>query len=243
MAIAHAQEFASFNPGSTADPFDIVCAATVTPNGVVAIIEQNGAETDQILSVSYGINADGVPLVRDQFVTEPTEAGGIYVYWAGGVVFPTGTQTLRIDRSAITSNIGVSIALLTVAAGKVVAFDSRGSGLSASSANPAWVHNSINPNVVAYLGIHSGLTTMTNTVATNWLNWPTGTSSFDIGAQGRGFARRTLAVAGSLGAGWTAATADDWVGASLALYETDPPVAVRRSIIPRERVGYPQYRR
>jgi hypothetical protein len=229
MAIAHSQEFLSINPGSTADPFDISCAATTTPNGVVVVIEQNGSTVDQIASVVYGIGAGSVALTRRRFDTEPTEAGVIYIYWAGDSnVFPAGTQTLRIDRSATTSNIGAVVSLLTVAAGKVVAFDSEGSGSSASVANPSWTHTTINANVVAYEGIHSGLTSMTNTPATNW----TLQSSFDIGQQGRGFARRTLATAGSLGAGWTASTADDFVGSSIAFYEADPPVQIAGHIAP-----------
>jgi hypothetical protein len=223
MAIAHAQEFLSINPGSTADPFDISCAASATPNGVVVVIEQNGAVTDQIASVVYGTGAGSVTLTRRRFDTESTEAGGIYIYWAGGSnVFPSGTQTLRIDRSAVTSNMGAVVSLMTVAAGKVVAFDSEGTGLSASVANPSWTHTSLTNDVVAYLGIHSGLLSMTATPATNWVLQ----GSFDIGAQGRGFARRTLAAAGALAPGWTASTADDFVGSSIAFREADPPVSM-----------------
>jgi hypothetical protein len=227
MAIAHSQEFInSTNPGSTVNPLDISCAASPNPNGVVVIIEQNGATTDQISSVVYGVGAGSVSLSRAAspygFATESTEAGGVYIYWAGdSAVFPSGTQTLRISRSVTTSAIGVVVSLMTVTAGKVVALDNGGTGSSTSQANPSWTHASLVNNVMAYLGIHSGLTTMTNTPATGW----TLQNSIDVGAQGRGFARLTSATntAGSLGAGWTAATADDFVGCSISFKEADPP--------------------
>jgi hypothetical protein len=48
-----------------------------------------------------------------------------------------------------------------------------------------------------------------------------------VGTQGRGWARRTLATAGALAPGWTAATADDFVGVSVAFYEIPVPLAER----------------
>lgn len=245
MAIAHSQEFVnSTNPGSTTNPLDISCAVSGTPNGICVIIEQNGATTDQIASVVYGTGTPSVTLARAAgpggFASETTEAGAIYIYWAGdSATFPSGTQTLRINRSATTSAIGVVVSTMTVAAGKVVAYDNDGAGSSASQANPSWTHNSLVNNVMAYLGIHSGLTTMTTTPASGW----TLQNSIDVGAQGRGFARLTSATntAGSLGAGWTAATADDFVGASISFKEADPPPPSglpprRRLVVPSSRI-------
>jgi hypothetical protein len=220
MAIAHDSEILGI-ANTVAGSYDTSITPASTPNGVCVIIVGNSA-SDLVTSVVYGISGGAVALTRRRFDTESTEAGGVYIYWAGDSnVFPSGAQTVRVTRTGTTS-LRAAISTMTVAAGKVVAVDSDGSGLSASVANPSWTHASLNSGVVAYLGIHSGLTSMTNTPAASWTLAPT-PGFEDYGAQGRGWARRTLATAGSLGAGWTASTADDFVGASVAFWETDPP--------------------
>jgi hypothetical protein len=226
VAIAHqAQALGVAN--TAAGNYDTAITPAAAPNGVCVVIIYN-ANTDLVTSVTYGTGAGAVPLTRRRFDTETTEAGGVMIYWAGGSnIFPSGTQTVRVVRTSTTSMMAV-VSTMTVAAGKVVAFDSEGTGLSASVANPSWTHTSIHADVVAYLGIHSGLTAMTATPATNW----TLQTSEDYGAQGRGFARRTLAAPGSLGAGWTASTADDFVGSSIAFWETDPPISAPDPIHP-----------
>jgi hypothetical protein len=220
MAIAHQTEV--LGAANTATPYDISITPAAAPNGVCVIIVC-GSVSDLVTSVSYGTGAGAVPLPRGAspygFATEATEAGGVYIYWAGdSAVFPSGTQTVRITRTGATDMRAV-VSTMTCAAGQVVALDSGATGTSASAANPSWTHTSLVNNVVAYLGIHSGLQTMTTTPATNW----TLQGSQDVGAIGRGWARRTLATAGALAPGWTAATADDYRGCSIAFKEAAPP--------------------
>jgi hypothetical protein len=226
VAIAHQTEVLGA-ANTTTTNYDISITPAAAINGVVVIIEQNAVTADQITSVTYGITTGAVPLVRAAspygFAVDNTEAGGIYIYWAGdSTVFPSGAQTVRIVKTVAATNTRAAVATMTVAAGKVVALDNGGtSGSVASQANPSWTHASLVNNVMAYLGIHSGLTTMTNTPATGW----TLQSFTDIGQQGCGFARLTSATntAGSLSAGWTAATSDDWAGGSISFKEADPP--------------------
>jgi hypothetical protein len=119
-----------------------------------------------------------------------------------------------------------AISTMTAAAGMTAGVDSDATGTSASVANPSWTHSSLHDNVVAYLGIHSGLQTMTSTPAASWTLAPT-PGFQDVGAIGRGWARRTLATAGALAPGWTASTADDFVGSSVAFYEIPVPLSER----------------
>lgn len=229
MAIAHGSEILGVaNTGTT--PYDTAITPAATPNGVCVIIVYN-ATTDQVTAVTYGIGAGAVPLARQRWDTEATEVGSVMIYWAAGI-FPTSTQTVRIDRTGTTS-MRAAISTMTIANGFHVEIDNSGSGLSASVANPSWTHSSLVTNVVAYLGIHSGLTTMTNTPAANWTLGPT-PGFEDYGAQGRGWARRTLVAAGSLGAGWTAATADDFVGSSISFKEVSNAAARAPMVVGRE---------
>lgn len=218
MAISHTSEVLGA-ANSVAGNYDTSITPASTPNGVcVIVVGATGA--DDVASVQYGVSTGAVMLTRRRWNTESTEAGGVWIYWGNGV-FPAGAQTVRVIR-ANTSNLRAAVWTMSVAAGMTVQVDSDASGLSASVANPSWTHTTINANTVAYEGIHSGLTTMTTTPATNW----TLTGSEDTGAQGRGWARRTLATAGSLAPGWISATADDFVGASIAFYEAPPAAAI-----------------
>lgn len=229
MAIAH-QSATLGAVSTTAGNYDTSVTPGATINGVCVVMTQNAATTDLVTSATYGTGAGSVTLARAAspygFATENTEPGGVYIYWAGdSAVFPTGTQTVRIARTG-TTNLRAAIYTMTCAAGQVVTLDSGGTGTSTSAANPSWTHASLVDNVMAYLAIHSGLNAMTNTPATGWTLDPTqATADLDLGTQGRGFARLTSATntAGSLGAGWTAATADDFVGCSIAFWETNPP--------------------
>jgi hypothetical protein len=225
MAIAHQTQVVGV-ANSAAGNYDTSFTPAAALNGVVVVIHQNTSVVDSVSSVSYGTGAGLVPLSRAAgpggFATESTEPGGIYLYWAGdSVVFPSGAQTIRIVRSG-THRMQAVISSMTVAALKVVAFDTDAAGSSASLLNPTWTHTSLVDNVMAYLGIHSGATTMTNTPAAGW----TLQSSVDIGAQGNGFARLTSATntAGNRAPGWTVG-ADDFVGASISFKEADPSAA------------------
>lgn len=215
MAIAHQTEVQGA-ANSTAGNYDTAITPAAAPNGVCVGIVNSTAALDAVTSVTYGTGAGAVPLVRRRFDTESTEPGGVFIYWAGGgSVFPAGAQTVRIVRTG-TNNLRCVISTMTCAAGQMVAVDSDATGQSASVANPSWTHTSLANDVVAYESIHSGLQTMTTTPATNWTLQGT---AEDVGAVGRGWARRTLATAGALGPGWIAATADDFVGSSIAFKE------------------------
>ena len=225
MAIAHQTELQGAS-NSVAGNYDTVFTPAAALNGVVVIIINSTSVSDVVTSVSYGISTGAVALARAAspygFATEATEPGGVFIYWGGdSTVWPSGAQTVRIVRTG-TDNIRCLISSMTVAAGQVVSLDSGATGTSASVANPAWTHASLVNNVVAYLGIHSGLQTMTTTPATNWTLQGT---AEDVGNVGRGWARRTLATAGALAPGWTAATADDFVGSSIAFQEAAAPAA------------------
>jgi hypothetical protein len=186
------------------------------------VITDETSASDVVTSVTYGISAGAVPLTRRRFNTESTEPGGVYIYWGAGT-FPAGAQTVRIVRTG-TDNLRAAISTMTVAAGMTVAVDSDATGTSTSVANPSWSHSSAHNSTVAYLGIHSGLNTMTNTPAANWTLAPS-PGFEDVGVIGRGWARQALATAGALAPGWTAATADDFVGSSVAFYEVPVPLA------------------
>jgi hypothetical protein len=230
MAITHDSELLAALPASTAaGNYDIAFTPANTPNGVCVIIVGNSA-ADLVTSVVYGIGVGAVPLSRAPtpygFATETTEAGAVYIYWAGdSAVFPSGTQTVRVVRTG-TSNLRAAISTMTCAVGQTVALDNGGTGFSASQANPTWTHASLVNDVVAYEGIHSGITTMLNTPAASWTLAPT-PGFEDYGVQGRGWARRTLATAGALAPGWTLG-ADDFVGCSVSFKEAAAGVAPKK---------------
>lgn len=237
MAIAHDSEILGA-ANSAAGNYDTSITPTNTPNGVCVFIVDSSSASDVVTSVVYGTGAGAITLSRFAFQTETTEPGGVFGYWAGGGnVFPSGAQTIRIARTG-TDNLRAAISTMTVAAGQQVAIDlAFATGTSASASNPSWTHTSSVNNVVAYLAIHSGLNAMTNTPATNWTLAPT-PGFEDVGNFGRGWARRTLATAGALAPGWTAGTADDYVGVSIAFKEASPPVVIgaRAPIISRRAV-------
>jgi hypothetical protein len=217
VSIAHGSEICGA-ANSTAGNYDTSITPAATPNAVCVVIVNSTSASDVVTSVAYGIAAGAVTLARRRFDTEATEPGGVYIYWSAGV-FPAGAQTVRVARTG-TNNLRVAISTMTVTdpVNFTVAVDSDATGTSASVANPSWTHTSLVNNVVAYLGIHSGITTMLNTPATNWTLAPT-PGFEDVGAIGRGWARRVLATAGALAPGWTLATADDFVGSSVAFKE------------------------
>jgi hypothetical protein len=230
VTLAHDSEVlgAANAPGTSPSNYDTAITPANTPNAVCVIVVGNST-SDLITSITYGISAGAVTLTRRRFDTESTEAGAVYLYWAAGT-FPAGAQTVRVARTGTASlRAAISTMTVTTPASFTVAVDSDATGTSVSVANPSWTHTSLVDNVVAYLGIHSGLTTMTNTPATNWTLAPT-PGFEDYGAQGRGWARRTLATAGALAPGWTASTADDFVASSIAFKEV--PITMVGHITP-----------
>jgi hypothetical protein len=218
MSINHTEQFNSFNPGNTvAGNFDISCSQAQDAHGVCVLVEQFGAVTDLITTVDY----DGAPLARVRMDTEATEAGAVYIYWAAGTWLAGTARTLRIARTG-TNNLGAVVAMMktTTPAAFAIALDTSATGTSASASNPSWTMNTAAAtNTVCYEVIHSGLTSMTATPATGWNLL----GSLDTGAQGRGFAQRNF-TGGALTCGWTAGTADDFVGASVSFMEITAPV-------------------
>jgi hypothetical protein len=214
VAIAHQSETAGI-ANTAAGNYDTTVSPAAAPQAVCCLIVDSSSIIDTVTSVAYGISTGAVTLTRRRRDTESTEAGGVFLYWAAGT-FPAGSQTCRIVRTG-TDNLRAVWYTMTVTdpASFTVAVDSDATGTSTSVANPSWAHASLVDNVVAYLAIHSGLNAMTATPATNW----TLTTSEDVGNFGRGWARRTLGTAGALAPGWTASTADDFVGNSGAFKE------------------------
>lgn len=184
------------------------------------MIADNGSASDRITSVTYG----GATMNRVRQDSESTEAGNTTIYWLDGVA--TGTQNVVVTH---TGTIRIAVFTMTVAAGKVVQTDGDGTGTSASASNPSWTMATSGASAICGEVIHSGLQTMTNTPASGWslvVPGALGTgSAIDRGAQGAGFAQGPFASA-SVTCGWTAATADDFVGSSVAFIEATPPAAV-----------------
>lgn len=230
MAIAHDSEVLGVANTASGGNYDTAITPTNTPNGVVVIVVNSTAITDAVTSVTYGVSTGAVPLTRRRLNTESTEAGGVFVYWAGGVTFPAGAQTVRVAKlTGNTNNIRAYIATMTCGAAQQVAVDADTTGTSASVANPSWAMTTTVAATQCYLGIHSGLTTMTTTPATNW----TLGGSEDVGAMGRGWARRAFSTGPADAApGWAAATADDFVGGSIAFKEVPLSAAGMGPVVP-----------
>lgn len=220
MTIAHDSEVLGA-ANSTAGNYDTPITPANTPAGVCVIICDESSANDVVTSVTYGISTGAVTLTRRRFNSESTEPGAVYIYWAAGT-FPAGAQTVRIARTG-TDNIRAAISTMTVAAGMTVAVDTDTSGSSVSIANPSWTMTTIAATTACYLGIHSGLNAMTSTPAANWTLAPS-PGFEDTGTQGRGWARRLMSSAGSAAPGWTASTADDFVGSSIAFKEVPIPL-------------------
>lgn len=232
MAIARLAETLGAN-NAVAGNYDVAVAAPAsTPNAVCVLIglSGTGGNTDLVTSVTYGIGAGAVPLTERRWAIESTEPGGVYLYWAAGVTFPAGAQTVRIARTGTTA-LRAAVCPMTCAAGQQIAVDNDTSGTSASVANPSWSMVTL-AGSVCYEVLHSGLNTMTTTPATNW----TLIGSDDIGNFGRGWAYRVAGAAGDQLPGWIAATADDYVGASVAFKEV-PLAGPAVSLLPQRRAN------
>jgi hypothetical protein len=236
MAIAHGSEILGAS-NAAAGNYDTAITPAATPNGVCVVICQNAATTDVVTSVTYGTGAGPVTLTRRRFDTIATEAGAVYIYWAGdGNTFPAGAQTVRVVRTGTTA-IRAAISTMICAVGQQVVVDTDSSATNASSANPSWSMPTGVAVTQCYLGIHSGHNAFTNTPATNWTLAPT-PGFVDLGTQGIGWARRAATVAENQLPGWTVAAAS-WRGSSIAFKEAPPPVA---AVGFRRRRG-PNYRR
>ena len=191
-------------------------AGSASTKAVVVLIDQNGSTADQVSGVTYG----GTAMKRLDTNSESTEAGRVYTYYL--INPPTGTQDVAMTTTG-TANKQLVCATMTGSAYKTIKLAGGTpwafTGTSASTSNPSWNITGLTAGVklVAYEVIHSGLQTMTTTPATGW----TLISSTDLGSQGRGFAYQSVGNQSgtTLACGWIAATADDYVGNSVAFYE------------------------
>lgn len=196
-------------------------AASLSARAAVVLIHQSGA-TDEVSGVTYG----GIAMTRLGSNSEATEAGRVYIYWMDNI--DPGTQDVVMTTTAATAK-RLSVSTMTVAVGQRVKVAGAGyaTGTSASVANPAWNITGLTASqvVAAYEVIHSGLQTMTATPQTTPA-WTLITST-DLGSIGNGFARIINTPASTtLACGWIAATADDFVGASVAFTEEAIPATV-----------------
>ena len=200
-------------------------AAAAGARAAVVCISQTGTASDEVGGVTYG----GAAMTRLRFDTEATEPGATYIYWIDGIAGGTQNVVLTTTGSNIKKMV---VSTMVTDAGRAVAVAGHNTGTSASVANPSWTISGLTAGTLleAYEVIHSGLQTMTTTPAASW----TLQESLDEGAVGRGFARQEVGSSGTtLACGWTAATADDFVGSSVAFYALpapprSPPGACRR---------------
>lgn len=194
-------------------------AGNASARAAVVMIDQNGTAADEVSGVTYG----GAAMTRLRFDTEATEAGGTYIYWLNAVA--TGTQNVIMTTTAAT-NKQLTVATMLADAGGSVDVAGHNTGTSASVANPSWTISGLTAatQLSAFEVIHSGLVTMTTTPAASW----TLLTATDLGTQGRGFAYQNVASSGTtLTCGWTAATADNFVGSAVAFYQIpDSPPAI-----------------
>jgi hypothetical protein len=165
MTIAHGTEVLGA-ANTTAGAYTTAITPAAAPAAACVVIVQGGSAVDLVTSVTYG----GIPLSRRRFDIETTEAGAVYIYWGAGAL-PTGTQNVIVNRTG-TTDLRAAISTMTVAAGQTVTVDIDGSGTSTSASNPAWTMTTAAATTACYLGIHSGITTMLNTPATNWTLGP-----------------------------------------------------------------------
>lgn len=221
MAITRLAETYGAASGTGSTTYDVAISAPAqTPNGVCVLIGQTGSAADQVVSATYGIAGGAVPLTERRFVPiVGGEASAVWLYWASGVTYPSGAQTVRIIKTIAAANLRAAVCPMTVAAGQQVAVDTDvGSVNGTGAANPSWSMVTTAAMTECYEAIVSGLQTMTTTPRTSPVVW-TLIGATDETSQGRGFARTTRSNAGETSPGWTAATSEDWTAASIAFKE------------------------
>lgn len=242
MAIARLAETLLAASGTGSTTYDgAISAPASTPNGVCVIIVQVASAADQVVSVTYGIVGGAVPLTERRFVPISAEAGAVYLYWASGVTFPSGGQTIRTIKTVAAANLRAAVCPMTVAANMQVSVDNDTQSVStAAVANPGWSLPTTAAVTECYLGIVSGLQTMTTTPRTSPVVWTSIGTAEDATSQGRGWARVSRTSAGETSPGWAAATAEDYGAATIAFKEAPltapggrPPSRQR----PRRRIG------
>lgn len=213
----------AFDAGSWSSAGDLASGASHSHGGggsaraACVLIADSGSATDRVTAVTYG----GAAMAKVRTDTEATEAGATHVYWLDGVA--TGTQNVVVTHSGA---IRIAVFTMTVTGGQVVALAGQSTGTSASASNPSWSMNTSPATTLCGLALHSGLQTMTNTPGSGWTLVVAGAlgtgSAVDRGAIGAGFAYGAFGSS-PVTCAWTAATADDYVGSSVAFAEAAPP--------------------
>jgi hypothetical protein len=227
VAIAHQSEILGAAHTASGGNYDTSITPAAAPNAACVIIINCTAVTDNILTVTYGITTGAVPLTERRFNTDPTEPGGVFIYWAAGVTFPAGAQTVRVAKLAgNTNNIRAAIYTMTCAGGQQVSVDADNSAVSAAAANPTVALTTTVADTVCYMGLHSGINALTSAPATNWTAAPT-PGFEDVGNFGRAWARRTATATGNQAPGWTIAS-DDYVISAVAFKEVPLTVAPKK---------------
>lgn len=208
--------------------------AGASARAAVVLVHQNASTADQISDITY----NGVAMTRLRFDTEATEAGANYIYWLDGITGQGGAVTVAMTTTG-TAVKRLAVSTMSTASNIKVSVGAHNSATSASGANPTVTLTGLlaAETYYSYLVVHSGLTTMTTTPGTGWTN----IHNIDLGAQGRGMARRTAVDTGitSLAATWTAATADDYVISAVAFYEDDLQTLTATAIADSGGIGDP----
>jgi hypothetical protein len=183
-----------------------------TARAICVMVHENTSASSLVTSVTYGGTA--LDLIDQE--GEPTEAGSVYLYWRDNIA-ASGTPNVVVTHSSTDVRFGAVTFTSAASTGAWIATNAN--GLSASVANPSWPMPLPTGTFFCCEVIHSGLTTMTTTPGTGWALIPGFTSATDIGAQGWGAAIGTFSNGASCVGTWSAATADDFVGASVAFFE------------------------
>lgn len=230
MAIAHDVATVSAADYTATGSQTTSHAGSASARAAVVIITMVGS-ADQVSGVTYG----GAAMTRLRFDTETTEAGGVYIYWLDGIA--TGTQNVVMTTTG-TAAKRLSVSTMTVASGLSVVVASHNTATSTSAANPSVTLTGLTSGstLSAYLGVHSGLQTMTTTPGASWTN----IVNADRGNTGYGQARQQVASSGTtLVCNWTAATADDYVISAVAFIESLTQTLTATGIAEEGGVGTP----
>lgn len=204
---------------TTTTPFTFSHTPAGTPRGVFVMIHSTGVggNEDSINgTVSYG----GVTMTRVQYAQDTaTEFVAAWIYFLGSGI-PTGTRTVSISHTGITSE--KKAICLTVTAGgdtDVVA----SAKIQANQANPSTVLANGADTGLAVAVFASGLNALSSiTLPTTGM---TSITTYDVSNTCATFDRQTTPATGNFTAGYTAAT-DDVAFAAASVRETPTGSAI-----------------
>ena len=191
--------------------------AGATARAAVVLIEQNGANTDEVGTVSYnGVAMDHVLAAEGG---ESTEAGYVHMYFLDGITGQGSAVNVSMQTTGSTTKTMV-VATISVATNKAVSLISSNFSSNAGAANPTVTLSGLTASTqYMFMGvIHSGLNTMTTTPGSPFS--ATAMASADRGNQGYGMAQGVATTTGTTQACvWTAATSDDYAFGAAAFQE------------------------